>query len=115
MMKKASAASAYPIAVIVTVAAMVVLGAMALSLIFTGDPAYPVKVFGLAGTRGNITAVRAIRPMDLTALPRGRIDPGELLPLPPPPAAWVDRNADPLYAELARSGAAHDLDQARTA
>lgn len=114
-------AHAYPVAFVVVVSGLVLAGAMAISLIITGDPAYPVKVFGNARTRGGITAVASIRPEDNPALPQGHVDPRQMLPLPPPLtwtlSAGALAAADPVYRALALLG--HDwavqLDAARTA
>ena len=114
-MSSGKSVAGYPITFFVFLAVFVVLGAIALTLIFTGPPAFPVRVFGSATTRENIEAVDWIRPASVERIPRGRFDRSQLLPLPPvlPPGKYG--NPDPLYASLPTEASQAQLDRARLA
>jgi tetratricopeptide (TPR) repeat protein len=78
-------------------------------------------VFGNARTAGGISAITVIRPTENPVLPQGRMDPRQLLPLPPPVtwtlSAGALAAADPVYRALAllSHDLAKDLDAARVA
>jgi tetratricopeptide (TPR) repeat protein len=107
----------YSITLIGVVGSLVLAGAMAISLMTTGSAAFPVTVFGDPRTSDKVVALAAIRPAERAALPQGRIDPAQLLPMPIT-VAWefVPRTTgDSLYARAAATGMAKDLDRAREA
>ena len=115
-MKSGKSVAGYPITFFVFLAVFVVLGAIALTIIFTGPPAFPVNVFGSASTRENIEAVGWIRPASVERIPRGRFDRSLLLPMPPaPPPGSGDGAADPLYKSLPTDASQAQLDRARLA
>lgn len=116
------ASRTYPLTLIISVGAMVLIGAMAISMLVTGDPAYPVKVFGLANSNDRVGEASLIRPNTAELLPQSRLQALQLLSLPAPIAAAisggdVDGSAtgDSLYQAAARTGAQELLDRARTA
>ena len=108
----------YTITVIALVGVMVLAGAMALNLIATGSAAFPVTVFGDPHTSDKVVALSAIRPAERAALPQGRLDASQLLPMPLVIAPWEYvpiSTGDSLYVRAAATGSATDLDRAREA
>lgn len=103
-MSRGWTARIYPVALVVLVAAMVLAGAMAISLLVTGSPAYPVEVFGRAAARDGVIEVAAIRPRESDVVPQGNLQRLQLLPLPAPVARWTPPSPAELYAALARTG-----------
>ncbi|HUP89832.1 MAG TPA: hypothetical protein VM100_10785, partial [Longimicrobiales bacterium] len=112
-MKSAKQIGAYPIAFIVLLAGLLVIGATALWLIYRGQAAFPVSVFGNAATEQNIAPIRWIRPSDVTDLPRGEFDPRQLLPLPPTPTYPGGPPGDALYQAMGDQFNRDVLDKAR--
>lgn len=107
----------YSITLIVVVGSLVLAGAMAISLMTTGSAAFPVTVFGDPRTSDKVVALAAIRPVERAALPQGRLDPAQLLPMPIV-VTWefVPRTTDDsLYARAAATGVSRELDRAREA
>ncbi|HEY0995302.1 MAG TPA: hypothetical protein VGD77_04885 [Gemmatimonadaceae bacterium] len=114
---EAGRAGTYPVTFAVLVGALVLAGALALSLMITGSPAFPVHVFGDPRTSDRLEAAEAIRPSERPALPRGHMGPQQLLPLPVMPV-WHDApgsTTDTLYTAAARAGVQRELDLARAA
>jgi tetratricopeptide (TPR) repeat protein len=111
-MKRALTA-AYPLAFVALLGLMVVLGAVATSLLFSREPAYSVRVFGDAAYAGSATP-GAIRPAEGAMIARGRIDRAQLLPLPAVISGRATKG-DPVYESLAQSGAHPLLERARLA
>lgn len=112
--------AAYPVALVAVVLLMALIGAMAISMLITGDPAFPVKVFGNA--RGVVTpSIASIRPNAREALPQGSVRRLQLLPLPPAVVApsWTADGdvgpADAVYQAASALGAQDALDRARAA
>lgn len=114
-MKSAKQVGAYPVAFIVLLSGLLVIGAAALWLIYRGQPAFPVSVFGDAATEQNIAPIRWIRPADVTDLPRGVFDPRQLLPLPPAPKYAEGPPGDALYQAMGDKFNRGVLDNARLA
>jgi tetratricopeptide (TPR) repeat protein len=107
----------YSLALIALVGSLVLAGAMAINLMTTGSAAFPVSVFGDPRTADKVVALAAIRPAERAALPQGRIDPSQLLPMPIV-VKWefIPRTSgDSLYARAAATGVARELDRAREA
>ena len=116
------ASRAYPVTLVLSVGVLVLIGAMAISMLVTGDPAYPVKVFGLANANDRVGEAALIRPGTGEMLPQTRLQSLQLLPLPAPIAAAISggdvdgtASADSLYQAAARAGTQQLLDRARMA
>jgi tetratricopeptide (TPR) repeat protein len=117
-MNRSGRGAIYSVALIALVGGLVLAGAMAINLMTTGSAAFPVTVFGDPRTSDKVVALSAIRPAERAALPQGRIDPAQLLPMPIalPPWEFVPRTSgDSLYARAAGVGLARELDRAREA
>jgi tetratricopeptide (TPR) repeat protein len=117
-MNRRGRGTVYSIALVALVGGLVLAGAMAINLLTTGSAAFPVTVFGDPRTDDKVVALAAIRPAERAALPQGRIDPSQLLPMPivVPGLEFVPRSSgDSLYVRAAASGVARDLDRAREA
>ena len=110
----------YSITMIAVVGGLVVIGALALSLMNsrTNGPAFPVTVFGDPRTYDKVIALAAIRPAERVTLPQGRLDASQLLPLPAVPV-WEtyvpESSADSLFVRVAAVGMRSELERARTA
>src|SRR4051812_24589605 len=109
---------AYPVRVVVMVGALLIAGALALSLMVAGNPAFPVSVFGtpIARHTTNDLAI-LVRPVERPALPVGKFDPRQLLPMPVLPKWTVnpDDIHDPMYREAYLAGVIPTLEHARLA
>jgi tetratricopeptide (TPR) repeat protein len=117
-MNRPGKGTVYSLTMIAAVGSLVLIGVLALSLMATGTPAFPVTVFGDPRTSDRVIALPAIRPAERAALPQGVFGLDQLLPLPAQPV-WTTAEprtaADSLYARAAGMGLQHDLDQAREA
>ena len=113
----ATGRGAYPVRFVVLVAAMVIAGALALSLIVAGTPAFPVTVFGSAVMQQGDDLASLVRPDGRQVLPVGNFDQRQLLPMPAVPL-WMSspgNSADPMYREAIAAGALSSLENARLA
>lgn len=107
----------YSLTMVAVVGGMVLIGAMAISLMLAGNPAFPVTVFGDPRTSDKVTALTAIRPAERPVLPQGHITEAQLLPMPVIPV-WqqiLRTEADSFYARVAAVGLDGALDRARAA
>jgi tetratricopeptide (TPR) repeat protein len=108
----------YPVRLVVLVGALVTAGALALSMIVTGNPAFPVQVFGSAMTQqGHNELAALVRPEERPALPVGRFDSLQLLPMPvlPKTTYAAGEIEDPMYREAYEAGVIPTLEHARLA
>jgi tetratricopeptide (TPR) repeat protein len=124
-MNRSGRGTVYSLTMLGVVGGMVLIGALALSLMTStaAGPAFPVSVFGDPRTSDKVIALPAIRPAERAALPRGTFGLAQLLPLPATPpwampgygAPPLRNAADSLYARVAALGMQGELDRARSA
>lgn len=119
-MNRPGRGTVYSITMVAVVGGLVLIGALALSLMNgrASGPAFPVTVFGDPRTYDKVVALQAIRPADRVALPKGSLDAAQLLPLPATPV-WEtyapESSGDSLFVRVTSAGLRTELERARAA
>lgn len=120
-MNRPGRGTVYSVTMILVVGGLVLIGALALSLMnssASSGPAFPVTVFGDPRTGDRVIALPAIRPEERAVLPQGSMTEAQLLPLPAKPV-WKEYEpttaGDSLYVRAAEAGLKTQLDRARQA